>query len=104
MLAKNLNSGLKIRLNFVERTDPRKILIVRHILDMELVSTFSSILNERELSLMPLIGSLSGQMERAPSINESSCSVRRARLKRYKCSFSSFAADNGFPSKKDALS
>ena len=65
MLAKNLNSGLKIRLDFIERADPMKIL--RHMLDMKLVSTFSSILNERELSLMPLIGSLSGQMKRTPS-------------------------------------
>ena len=65
MLVKNLNSGLKIRLYFIERTDPMKTL--RHMLDMELVRTFSSILDERELSLMRLIGSLSGQMERAPS-------------------------------------
>ena len=36
---------------------------LRHMLDIELVRTFSSILDERELSLMLLIGSLSGQME-----------------------------------------
>ena len=65
VLAKNLNSGLKIRLHFIARMNPMKIL--RHMFDMKLVSTFSWILNKRELSLMSLIGSLSGQMEITPS-------------------------------------